>query len=404
MRHTVVLGAGIQGATVALALAEAGHRVTVVDRADGALTRASLKNEGKIHLGFVYAHDTSCRTSSLMLDAALAFAPLIERWVGRPVPWADMAGAPFSYLILRDSIVPESRILAAWSRLQSKFESRQVEERSYLRTTPDRLWWPMSSGEAGGLYGPNVGGHVQTAELALDMQRFQPLMRQALAAAPGVECLFGRDVREVARTPAGFGVEGSTASGDVWHLEADAVVNCLWEGRLAIDQQLGLLPRRPWVYRLKYRILADLPPALRRLPSLTLMLGKYGDIVNYGDGRAYLSWYPACLCGWSGEVAVPAEWERACRGQISDEERTTIAAQSLEAFDAIVPGLRACRVTSVAAGVIFSWGETDIDDPSSELHRRDEIGPEAHDGYVTVNTGKLTTAPLFASRVPALLA
>jgi hypothetical protein len=100
---------------------------------------------------------------------------------------------------------------------------------------------------------------------------------------------------------------------------------------------------------------------------------------------------------------VPEDWDRACRGDISVEERDAITRESLAAFDEIVPGLGACRIDSVAAGVIFSWGRTDIDDPASELHRRDEIGPECHDGYITVNTGKITTAPAFAARVAELV-
>ena len=51
---------------------------------------------------------------------------------------------------------------------------------------------------------------------------------------------------------------------------------------------------------------------------------------------------------------------------------------------------------AVDAGVIFSWGQTDITDPASGLHRRDETGVQSADGYHSVNTGKLTTAPLFA--------
>ena len=47
------------------------------------------------------------------------------------------------------------------------------------------------------------------------------------------------------------------------------------------------------------------------------------------------------------------------------------------------------------AGVITAWGATDVDDPASELHERHEVGPRAHDGWITVDTGKLTTAPLF---------
>ena len=50
-------------------------------------------------------------------------------------------------------------------------------------------------------------------------------------------------------------------------------------------------------------------------------------------------------------------------------------------------------------GVIFAWGQTDIDDAESGLHRRCEIGPRSRGRYTSVDTGKLTMAPLFASQV-----
>lgn len=404
MRETVVLGAGLQGVSVAMALARAGHRVTILERAAAALTRASFSNEGKIHLGFVYANDPSCRSSSLMLDAALSFAPILDDLAGRPVPWGQFAGVPFSYLILRDSLVPADRLLDTWTRLDDKYRAHRTNGRgSYVGTSPDRIVLERQASTVAHPYSDRVARVVDTAELALDMRSFQPFMQDVLAHAPNVRCLFRHDVKSVERTSAGFRVEAADAEGKTVHLEADAVVNCLWEGRLAVDRHLGLVPKRPWVYRLKYRLLGHLTPKLRDLPSLTLVLGKFGDIVNYGDGRAYLSWYPACLRGWSDEVETPAEWDRACTGQPTADEYAAIVRQSLDAFETVVPGLGDTTITSAAAGVIFSWGETDIDDPVSELHRRDDIGPVFADGYVTVNTGKLTTAPLFARRVVDLL-
>ena len=53
----------------------------------------------------------------------------------------------------------------------------------------------------------------------------------------------------------------------------------------------------------------------------------------------------------------------------------------------------------LTAGIIFCWGATDIDDPESELHSRHAAGVYAHDGYFSVNTGKFTTAPLFADQL-----
>jgi hypothetical protein len=52
----------------------------------------------------------------------------------------------------------------------------------------------------------------------------------------------------------------------------------------------------------------------------------------------------------------------------------------------------------VDAGVIIAHGRTDVDDPASGLHARTRIGVASVDGYHSVATGKLTTAPLFGVR------
>jgi hypothetical protein len=51
---------------------------------------------------------------------------------------------------------------------------------------------------------------------------------------------------------------------------------------------------------------------------------------------------------------------------------------------------------SVKGGVIVAWGETDIYDPKSELHRRYEIGVTSSDRFHSVDPGKLTMVPHFA--------
>jgi 2-polyprenyl-6-methoxyphenol hydroxylase-like FAD-dependent oxidoreductase len=48
-----VLGAGLQGTTIALELARRGCRVDLFDREEQPITRAGFQNEGKLHLGFV---------------------------------------------------------------------------------------------------------------------------------------------------------------------------------------------------------------------------------------------------------------------------------------------------------------------------------------------------------------
>ena len=52
--HVAVLGAGMLGTCLALELAQKGVSVDLYDREDACLTQAGARNEGKIHLGFVY--------------------------------------------------------------------------------------------------------------------------------------------------------------------------------------------------------------------------------------------------------------------------------------------------------------------------------------------------------------
>src|SRR5690242_6929911 len=77
-----ILGGGMQGCCLALALAERGIDVTLFDRADQLLTRAAIANEGKIHLGYMYANDPTHSTARMMMRGALAFAPYFARHLG----------------------------------------------------------------------------------------------------------------------------------------------------------------------------------------------------------------------------------------------------------------------------------------------------------------------------------
>jgi hypothetical protein len=171
---------------------------------------------------------------------------------------------------------------------------------------------------------------------------------------------------------------------------------------MRLDAQLGLAPSRGWVHRLKYRLLGRLPGTLTDLPSVTLVLGPFGDVVTWPSGRVYLSWYPACLRGWTSELAVPESWQAPCNGEVEPRAAHEIAVHALSELDRIVPGLGATTIDTVDAGIITAWGETDIDDPASGFHQRHDVGPSARDGWISVDTGKLTTAPLFAERAAIL--
>ena len=51
----------------------------------------------------------------------------------------------------------------------------------------------------------------------------------------------------------------------------------------------------------------------------------------------------------------------------------------------------------IAGGYITAWGASGIDDGGSELHQRYAVGVSSHGNYHTIDTGKMTLAPLFAA-------
>lgn len=401
----IVLGAGLQGVCASLALAREGFSVALIDKSRDCLLRASLRNEGKIHLGFVYTNDRTFRTSVLMLHAALQFAPLIECWVGRKIDWRQLRSRPFVYGIPEDTMLGADQVREAFSHLQREFVSyRERHPVNYLGASPDTIFNTAPVSELRALVDPQyVPELINTCEVALDLPAFRSLLKDALEDSIEIEPFYGRTVEGVNRTPNGYAVEGADRLGKTWRQEGDIVVNCLWEGRLKIDRTMGIEPDRRWVYRLKYRMIGDTPAALTASPSLTLVVGPYGDLVVYPTGRTYLSWYPDCMQGWCEELSIPEAWQGACDGIPHEPQAAKIAASARQSFARIVPGLRQFTPDTIDAGVIFSWGQTDIDDPVSALHGRSEIGVTATDGYFSINTGKLTTAPLFAEDLVRLV-
>ena len=75
--RVAVLGAGLQGACVALELSVHGVEVDLYEKSDRCLSQTSSHNEGKMHLGYVYANDRSLRTARTMVRGSTVFQKLI---------------------------------------------------------------------------------------------------------------------------------------------------------------------------------------------------------------------------------------------------------------------------------------------------------------------------------------
>jgi len=102
-RRIAVLGGGMLGVCTALELVRRGERVSIIDGCPELMQGASRWNEGKIHLGYLYAADTALGTAERLIPGALAFAPLVERHVGRALD--DFCTIDDTFILHRRSVV-----------------------------------------------------------------------------------------------------------------------------------------------------------------------------------------------------------------------------------------------------------------------------------------------------------
>lgn len=393
--HVAVLGAGIMGTSTALFLARRGVRVTLFDAAEQPLSKASRWNEGKIHLGYLYAADPSLETVGRVLPGGLAFKPLVESLIGCEV---DPFVSPHddTFLVHRESVASIDR--TAWHVAEvTRLATSHADAGRYLVPLGDARPHRLSRAE--------LDAHCDTAhivagfrvpERSISTTWLADRLVQGLAAEPRIEMRLGTRVLGVrrARPDSDTPLQVQTASGADGPY--DVVVNALWEGRLAVDQSMGLPAPCTWSHR--YRLSVFLRTSrVVDVPSAVVCTGPFGDVKNYNGRDFYVSWYPSGLLVDSSALAPPAP------PTLDEPEQARLADEILACLACIIPSVDALRTCiescRLDGGWVYAAGSGSLADPASTLHRRDRIGIVRSGSYVSVDTGKYSIAPWLASRI-----
>jgi glycine/D-amino acid oxidase-like deaminating enzyme len=391
-----VLGGGLQGCCTALELASRGAEVTIFDKNDTLLSRAAIANEGKIHLGYMYAADPTLSTAKVMMTGALAFAPFFERHLGQSAS-LFATSVPATYVVHRSSQHGVDEVSAYLRAVHALLNSAAERNKgAYFEkdlSAPLRFW---SASERAEKFNPEIAQlAVSTPEIAVNPTRLALNLRERLASNALIEVRCQCNVTGAEQEGERIRV-AIDSNGDISQHCFDHVVNALWDGRFALNETLGYRANRPWLHRLKYGVGFRLPVDAKQPPSVTFVSGPFGEVVSYADGTVYLTWYPTCLQAISSQL-VPPDWQT----YPSEPLRSQIISGTLCALAEIVPLLRDLDAqnlpeVTVKGGAIVAWGKTDIYDPTSELHRRFEIGVTSEGRFHSIDPGKLTMAPYFA--------
>jgi glycine/D-amino acid oxidase-like deaminating enzyme len=394
-----IIGGGLGGCLTALELARRGFHCEIFERNERELAEASFHCEGKVHLGLLYAHELGGATSRLMVEGAVSFRSIVTELTGFDV--AEALSTPFLYAVHHGSLVSPEAIDAHFGRCSDHFAKSARSGRwtsGYVDGASRVGHRRLDAAEWSDDLDPDAFSAVfETSEFGVDPRRLAAEVSRAVRDSSSIELHVGVRIETVVPAPLGrwslSTAEGRIADGPPF----EVVVNASWSDLLRIDRQVGLAPPPEWSYRFKLgnRVARSVAPG--DLLSVTVVLGAYGDIVNYGQGGVFLSWYPSGRLILTDEIDLP-DWNgdefRARRDAAYEESRVSWESMSAK--------LRALEVgaseVDTRGGMILAAGRLDVNDRDSPLHSRLQVGLEQAGSYISLNTGKYTLAPLMARR------
>ena len=396
-RKIAVLGAGGLGACLALELSQRGYQVDLYEEHSEPIKKASFVNEGKIHLGFIYAMDKEFHTSREMIIGALHFISNLKRWV--EINPEEVISTPFNYCIHKGSLMNAEELAPHYQKCIDFYgEAKTFYKKKYLDLfdTIDASLLPRT--KIDGIVNPEYIDDVfSTTEYSVEPRTIAEKLTAALLATTSINLMVNTRVNSVSKIDSKLKVSSTREEIKMEEVYTD-VVNSTWNGLLEIDRTMGIEPINSWSHRYKFGNKILIPLKSDELPSCTMVQGPFGDTVNFKGKGAFMSWYPIGRTGWS-EQHRPPEWDQ----MYSDSERYDIFLRSFKELSNRIPALDNLKFSpedvSPVGGVIFALGNTDVDKHESKLHTRHEVGIRTFTNYHSVNTGKYTLIPYLAVKV-----
>jgi glycine/D-amino acid oxidase-like deaminating enzyme len=390
------------GVCTALELARRGRRATLVDGASALIQGASRWNEGKIHLGFLYAADATSNTAARLLPGGLAFTDLVERLVDRRIDAFATDDDDF-YLVHRASVVDADAFAAYAERTASMVRDLASAPRAprYLSDAPRAAVRRLSTSELATITQSNdVVAGFRVPERSISTIPVADLLCGAVLAEPRIEVHLDTMITGVRRRDHGRFDICTTASTSIDLSGFDIVVNALWEGRPAVDATLGMSPPAPWSHRFRAAVFGCAPA--HTLPSAVVCTGPFGDVKQYADGRVYLSWYDAGLLAEGHALEPPRDSAKLTPERAAAVQTATLATLT-NFFPAVARISEKADEMAVRGGWVYAVGQGSLADRASSLHQRDKFEMFAEDGYISIDTAKYSLAPWLGARVARLI-
>jgi hypothetical protein len=393
--RVAVLGAGIMGCSTALLLARRpGVTVTLFDEAPTPFSGASRWNEGKIHLGYLYAADGTTATARKLLPGGLAFGAITEELIGHPLD--DVVTAEDDVYVVHRSSVVDGDASRRYFDAVSDLVRHHPDAAHYLADASGARAFCLTQRELAADFDTAlVVAGFRVPERSISTSWIADRFVEAIAAS-SIEVALGTRVVGVRDSDGAASDRLLVETTDGVAGSFDYVVNALWHGRLRVDSTYGL--PTPGTYSHRYRVsvfVSTRSPV--NVPSTVVATGPFGDVKNYTGRDLYLSWYPVGLLAEAEGIDPPSI------GDLDAVRCADIAAATFRGVGDVVTSVAAIEAQAervhVGGGWVAAAGTGSLADPASTLHRRQDVGIFRRGRYISVDTGKYSIAPWLAAQV-----
>jgi hypothetical protein len=128
--------------------------------------------------------------------------------------------------------------------------------------------------------------------------------------------------------------------------------------------------------RIKIILEVELPESLKEAPCMFFAIGQFCMFSNMQDGRGYMTFAPETNYVKSNALALTPEEEEKLHTGFTAEEVQRIGQRILDGVAGFIPEMAKAKILSIQGGVVKTYGDVDLCDPTSDVHKRRELGTQ----------------------------
>lgn len=392
-KEAVVMGGGAAGIGAALALADLGWLITLIEE-KWLCAGATGNNPGRMGHGL---HYKDLETALLYLHASYGVQ---RKYPGYLVGQGEQYGRG-RYYITKNSTVPKEEVLKTYNRLAQEYAllvskaeeeeytllgikkgenaeiDKQVYEKCAVFGPPELFMRILDPAE----YSPHINpDHVEiaieSAEHIFNWPQFAKDIRTTLENHPNITLLEHTKVEQISRGQPGeerfvLHLKSNNTSNGLAELKSNFVVNSTWHNIEALNSQLGLqmIPSSR-TSRLKVLAKVKLPPSLCAENSAFFCFCNGAMFSNMGDGYGMLTYADVTNVDLTYGTQLTPEIARFYNDEVSLEEKEELCRKIIAGVSKYIPEMADAEPVELKFGIVRTDGVVTLDnlhDPSGPL-------------------------------------